>query len=164
MGIISAYVYAQSVSHVWLFATPCTVTCQAPLSMEFSRLENRCELPFATLGDLLLNLLHWQANSLLLCHLGSLCDPMDSSSPGSAIHGIFQARILEWAAISFSRGSSQPRDRTCVSCIADRHFTVWATRETANIFVENLLFWTLYENIKLWIKYSYPQGQNVKQT
>ena len=39
----------------------------------------------------------------------TLCDPMDSSLPGSAIHGIFQARILEWAAISFSRGSSQPR-------------------------------------------------------
>ena len=44
-----------------------------------------------------------------------------------AIHGIFQARILEWATISFSRGSSQPRDRTQVSCIADRRFTIWAT-------------------------------------
>ena len=49
----------------------------------------------------------------------TLCDPMDSSPPGSTIHGIFQARILEWAAISFSRGSSQPRDGTCVSCITD---------------------------------------------
>ena len=39
----------------------------------------------------------------------TLCDPMDSSLPGSAVHGIFQARILEWAAISFSKGSSQPR-------------------------------------------------------
>ena len=45
---------------------------------------------------------------------------MDGRLPGSAIHGIFQARILEWAAISFSRASSQPRDRTRVSCIADR--------------------------------------------
>ena len=44
------------------------------------------------------------------------------------IHGVFQARKLEWAAISFSRGSSQPRDRTWVFCIADRRFTVWATR------------------------------------
>ena len=50
----------------------------------------------------------------------TLCNPMDSSLPGSAIHGIFQARILEWAVISFSRGSSQPRDGTRVSCIADR--------------------------------------------
>ena len=54
----------------------------------------------------------------------TLCDPMDGSLPGSAVHGIFQARILEWAAISFSRGSSQPRDQTRVSWIADRCFTV----------------------------------------
>ena len=59
----------------------------------------------------------------------TLCDPMDSSLPGSTVHGIFQARVLEWAAISFSRGSSQTRDRACVFCIADRHFTIWATRE-----------------------------------
>ena len=45
----------------------------------------------------------------------TLCHPMDDNLPGSAVHGIFQARILEWAAISFSRGSSQPRDRTWVS-------------------------------------------------
>ena len=54
----------------------------------------------------------------------TLCDPMDCSLPGSSVHGIFQARVLEWAAISFSRGSSQPRDRTRVSHIADRHFTI----------------------------------------
>ena len=59
----------------------------------------------------------------------TLCNPMDSSLPGSAVHGISQARILEWAAISFSRGSSQSRDGTRVSYIADRHFTIWATRE-----------------------------------
>ena len=59
----------------------------------------------------------------------TLCNPMDSSLPGSAVHGIFQARILEWIAISFSRGSSQPRDRIRVSCIADRCFTIWTTRE-----------------------------------
>ena len=47
----------------------------------------------------------------------SLCDPMDSSPPGSSVHGIFQARILEWDAISFSRRSSRPRDRTHISCI-----------------------------------------------
>ena len=58
----------------------------------------------------------------------TLCDPMDCSLPGS-IHEIFQARILECVAISFSRGSSRPRDRTRVSCIAGRRFTVWATRE-----------------------------------
>ena len=54
----------------------------------------------------------------------TLCDPMDCSLLGSSVHGIFQARVLEWVAISFSRGSSQPRDRTQVSRIAGRHFTV----------------------------------------
>ena len=48
------------------------------------------------------------------------CDPMDCSLPGSSVHGILQARILEWVAISFSRGSSWPRNRTPVSCIAGR--------------------------------------------
>ena len=51
------------------------------------------------------------------------------SLPGSSVHGIFQARILEWVNISFSRGSSWPRDRTWVSCIAVICFTIWATRE-----------------------------------
>ena len=51
------------------------------------------------------------------------------SLPGSSVHGIFQARVLEWIAISFSRGSSQPRDRTQVSRIVDRRFNLWATRE-----------------------------------
>ena len=47
----------------------------------------------------------------------TLCDSMDYSLPGSSVHGILQARVLEWAAISFSRGSSQPRDQTRVSPI-----------------------------------------------
>ena len=58
----------------------------------------------------------------------TVCNPMDYSLPGSYVHGILQARILEWVAIPFSRGSSQPRDQTQVSCIAGRFFTVWATR------------------------------------
>ena len=48
----------------------------------------------------------------------TLCDTMDCSPPDSSVHGILQARILEWVAIPFSRGSSQPRDRTWVSCIS----------------------------------------------
>ena len=54
----------------------------------------------------------------------SLCDPMDCSRPGSSAHGNLQARILEWVAISFSRGSSWPRDRTWVSHFAGRLFTI----------------------------------------
>ena len=53
----------------------------------------------------------------------TLCDPVDCSPPGSSVHGILQARILEWVAISFSRGSSRPRDRTQVSGIAGRSLT-----------------------------------------
>ena len=52
----------------------------------------------------------------------TLFDPIDCSSPGSSVHRILQARILEWVAISFSMGSSQPRDRTGVSRIAGSRF------------------------------------------
>ena len=53
----------------------------------------------------------------------TLCDPMDCSLSGSSVPGILQARILAWVAVPFSRGSSQPRDRTRVSSIAGRLFT-----------------------------------------
>ena len=59
----------------------------------------------------------------------TLCDLIDCSLPSSSVHGILQARVLEWVAISFSRGSSQPRDRTWVSCIGGRHFNLYATRD-----------------------------------
>ena len=59
----------------------------------------------------------------------TLCDPMDCSLPGFSVHGILQARVLEWFTISFSRGSSQPRDRTWISHIGGRRFNLWATRE-----------------------------------
>ena len=58
----------------------------------------------------------------------TLCNPMDCSLLGFSVHGIFQAIVLEWIAISFSRGPSQPRDWTRVSRIVDRRFTIWATR------------------------------------
>ena len=52
----------------------------------------------------------------------TLCDPMDCSPPGSSVHGILQAGTLGWVATSFSRGSSRPRDQTCVSCITGKYF------------------------------------------
>ena len=58
-----------------------------------------------------------------------LCDPTDCSPPGSSVHRILQARILEWVVIPFSRASSQLRNQTRVSCMAGRFFTIWATRE-----------------------------------
>ena len=59
----------------------------------------------------------------------TFCDPMNCSLPGSSVHGISQARILERVAISSFRGSSQPRDRTHVSCIGRQIIYHWATRE-----------------------------------
>ena len=63
---------------------------------------------------------------------------MDCSLPGSSVHGIFQARVLEWVAISFSRGSSQLRDQTRVSHVVDRSFTVWATGKSLIIIIVKL--------------------------
>ena len=63
----------------------------------------------------------------------TLCDPMDYSPPGSSVHGILQARILEWVAIPFSRGSSPPRDWTWVSYTAGRSLTIWATKWSPRI-------------------------------
>ena len=63
----------------------------------------------------------------------TLFDPLDHSPPGSSVHGILQARLLEWVAISFARGSSQPRDQTLVSWIAGRFFTIWATRKAPQV-------------------------------
>ena len=59
----------------------------------------------------------------------SLCDPMDCSPPGSSVHGIHQARILDWVAVPFSKGFLQLWCRTQVSHIAGGFFTSWATRE-----------------------------------
>ena len=71
----------------------------------------------------------------------TFCNPTDCSLSSSSIHGIFQARVLEWAAISFYRGSSRPRDWTQVSHIVGRHFTVWATREALiDLFIKKNFF------------------------
>ena len=71
----------------------------------------------------------WPESERVVQSCPILWDPTDCSPPGSSVHRIFRARTLEWVAISFSRGSSRHRDRTSVSCIAGRVFTVWATRE-----------------------------------
>ena len=76
----------------------------------------------------------------------TLCDPMDCSLPGSSICGIFQARIVEWVAISFSRRSSWPRDWTWFSCIASRLFTVWATTVFEGL---SLMIFLSFNSLKL---------------
>ena len=67
--------------------------------------------------------------SLVIQSCPTLCDPMNCSLLGSSVCGILQARILEWVSVPFSRGSSQPRDRTQVSCIAGGFLKGWATKE-----------------------------------
>ena len=71
---------------------------------------------------------------LLLSHsaMSNTCELMDCSPPGFSVHGVFQAKILEWVAIPFSRISSQPRDRTQVSRIAGRLFTGWVFTHTSS--------------------------------
>ena len=109
-------VKVDSLSHVWLFATPWTVVYQAPLSMLFSRQEYWSGLPFPSPRDLpdpgikprsptlqadaLTYAAAAAAKSLQSCP--TLCDPMDGSPPGSPVPEILQPRTLEWVAISFS--------------------------------------------------------------
>ena len=83
----------------------------------------------------------------------TLCDPMNCSPPDHSVHGILQARIPEWVAISFSRGSSLLRDQTQVSCIAGRFFIVWATREAPSWWTPFTISWKILDilDAKTWI-------------
>ena len=64
----------------------------------------------------------------------TLCHPTDCSPPGFSVHGILQARLLEWIAIPFFRGSFWPRDQILVSCIAGRFFTIWAIGKSQLVY------------------------------
>ena len=98
----------------------------------------------------------------------TLCDPLDCSPPGSSVHGILQARILEWVATSSSRGSSQPRDQThvsCVACIGRWILYHWATWEdciyiwltystqiqTIHLIYEHVIGWKYNWRIAEWL-------------
>ena len=105
--VLQSFSSVQLLSHVQLFATPWTAAHQASLSITNSqKVKSESEVAQLCL---------------------TLCNPVDCSPPGSSVHGILQERILEWVAISFSRGSSQPRDQTQVSRIAGRCFNLWPT-------------------------------------
>ena len=135
------------------------VAHQAPLSLWFPRQEYLSGLPFpspgyllnpgtepasASLADRLFN--HWTTwkSKMCTCMLSrfshvQFCNLMDYSLPGSSAHGILQARILKWVVMPSSRGFSQPRDWTQVSCIAGGFFTIWVTREAPIICWDNVL-------------------------
>ena len=100
-----------------------TAAHQAPRSLGFSSKNTGVGCHF------LLQCMKVKSKNEVTQSCPTLHDRMDCSLPGSSAHGIFQARVLEWVAMPSSRGSSLPRDRTWVSSIADRRFTVWATRE-----------------------------------
>ena len=85
----------------------------------------------------------------LLSRVWLFATPWTVAHQGSSVHGILQARILKWVAISFSRGSSWPRDRTQVSCIAGRHFNLWATRE-APFLIDTFNFLSLSSALFSW--------------
>ena len=76
------------------------------------------------------------------------CDPMECSLPVSFVHGILQARILGWVAISSSKASSQPGNWTQVSCIAGRFFTIWATREAQQGVINQIYKQLIQLNLK----------------
>ena len=140
--------------------------CNSP-TVSMSKMDMQHELEINTLGFIWSQLLPWnnlaqwlsifsvhqnhlvphpEFHKMLVAQLClTLCGPMDCNQPGSSVHGISQARVLEWVAIPFARGSSQPRNWTQVSCIAGRFFTIWATREAflihkSGVKLENLNF------------------------
>ena len=103
----------------------------------------------------------------------TLCDPMDCSLPGSSVQEILQARILEWVAISFFRGSSQPRDRIWASRIVGRCFTIWATKEVSMRYYYIPIRMSIIKNIshskfcwegRVTIKYFWGECKIIKTT
>ena len=112
-------------SRVWRLATPWTTAYQAPLSMGFSRQEYWSGVPLPS--------------PKVAQSCPALCDPVDYT-----IHGILQAKKLEWVVFPFSRGSSQPRDQTVVSRIAGSFFTSWATREAQYIYMYMCIYTYTY--------------------
>ena len=123
-AIHNVCVRSQLLSHVLLFvllfSSPWTIAHQAPLSMGFPRQEYWSGLPFPSPGDLPDPGIKSRspARGLNRFSCVQLCNAMDFSLPGSSVHGILQARILEWVAIPSCRGSSPPRNRTRVSCVS----------------------------------------------
>ena len=81
-----------------------------------------------------------ESESVSCSVMSSSLRPMDCSLPGFSVHGVLQAGLLEWLAIPFSRGSSQPRDWTRTSCTEGSFYTIWTTREAQKLIRVNV-YW-----------------------
>ena len=115
-----------------------------PVHIIYMQLTSYGELRISLFFKFLLTVYHCLRYSYVLVTQScpTLCYPMDCSPPGSSVHGISQVRILEWVAISFSRGSSQPRDQTQTSCITGRFFTILyqGSQDTLSCIYFTLIF------------------------
>ena len=85
------------------------------------------------------------------------CNPIDCSPPGSSVHGVFQARILEWVAISFARRFSRPRDGTSVSCLGRWILHCWATREAHSMACKHTKKSKMYMCMYIYISLKFPK-------
>ena len=97
--------------------------------------------PYMTTGETMWGLDCKESCVLVTQACPTLCNPTDCSPPGFSAHGILQARILEWIAIPFSRGTSQPRDWALVSCLTGKFFTIWATKKAEHRRIDAFELW-----------------------
>ena len=148
--------HAQLLSRGWLFTTPWTVTLQGSsvhgisqakilewVAISYSRgsSQPRDRTQVSYIAGRFFTTRNQKESEVTQSCL-TLCDPMDCCLPGSSVHGILQARTLEWVAIPFPRGPSRPRDWTRVSwisCISRRILYLWATREALVLIPTNYL-------------------------
>ena len=155
-------------SHVWLFRDPMDCSPRGSpvhsisrarilewvnisFSRESSQARDWTHISFTGRQTLSLGrLLTWSVKIAQLCL--TLCDPVNCSPPGSSVHGILQARIMEWVAVPFSRGSPQPKDGPQVSRIAGGFLTIWATWEIKKT--------TKKEQFLCWC-FCFPQGGKI---
>ena len=121
-------------SRVQLCATPDTAAHQAPPSLGFSRQEPWSGVPFPS------PTIQVRESEVAQSCL-TLCDPMDCSLPGSSVHGIFQARVLEWVAISFCRGSSQTKIKPISPALTGRFFTTESPGKSLHYSYSYALYW-----------------------
>ena len=131
-------------SEKWKWSRLVVSDPQQPHGLQSSRLLHPWDFPGKSTRVgcnclLLSQTTYWLFESEVTQSCPTLCDPMYCSLPGSSLHEILQARVLEWVAISFSRGSSWPRDWTRLSHIPGRRFNLWATREAQILTI----YWVL---------------------